>query len=167
MKAKLVISHASGDEGHDYEKRVRDYSKLLKVNTYFVSDIINERRGYTKNGKKIYTLEDIYPHADLVTYPSIYEGYGNAFVEAIYFRKPIVVNRYSIFEADIEPKGFDVIAFDSYITEETLEDVRNIINDKDRLAEMVEHNYMLGWRYLSYELLQEKLESILVDIYGS
>ena len=25
MKAKLVISHASGDEGYDYERRVRDY----------------------------------------------------------------------------------------------------------------------------------------------
>ena len=42
------------------------------------------------------SLWDIYPHADLISYPSIYEGYGNAFVEAIYFRKPILVNRYQI-----------------------------------------------------------------------
>ncbi|WP_207679186.1 glycosyltransferase family 1 protein [Desulfonema magnum] len=33
MKAKLVISHASGDEGHDYEMRVRQYSKLMNVDT--------------------------------------------------------------------------------------------------------------------------------------
>ncbi|MEJ2169275.1 MAG: hypothetical protein P8X90_27510 [Desulfobacterales bacterium] len=45
MKAKLVISHASGDEGYDYERRVREYSKLMKVDTYFVSNIINEKRG--------------------------------------------------------------------------------------------------------------------------
>jgi hypothetical protein len=109
----------------------------------------------------------VYPHADLITYPSTYEGYGNAFVEAIYFRRPILVNRYAIYEADIEPKGFRTISFDNFVTEKTLEDVRRAITDPDYLAEMVEANYMLGWRYLSYELLQEKLESILVDIYGS
>ncbi len=47
IKAKLVISHASGDEGYDYEQRVREYSKLMNVNTVFVSEIINEFRGYT------------------------------------------------------------------------------------------------------------------------
>ena len=121
----------------------------------------------TEQGQKTYTLWDVYPHSDLVTYPSTYEGYGNAFVEAIYYRRPIIVNRYSIYEADIEPKGFQAIAFDNFVTEQTLSDVRQIISDRERLAEMTEQNYMLGWRYLSYELLQEKLESILVDIYGS
>ena len=111
-KAKLVISHASGDEGYDYEMRVRDYSALMKVDTLFVSDIINEKRGLTDDGRKIYTLEDIYPHADLVTYPSNFEGFGNAFLEAIYYSKPIVVNNYSIYSADIKPKGFDVIEID-------------------------------------------------------
>jgi glycosyltransferase involved in cell wall biosynthesis len=36
-----------------------------------------------------------------VTYLSGYEGFGNAFIEAIYFKKPIIVNRYSIFVEDI------------------------------------------------------------------
>jgi len=47
-KAKLIISHASGDEGYDYELRLREYSKLMGVNTLFVSDIINEHRGTTR-----------------------------------------------------------------------------------------------------------------------
>ena len=57
-------------------------------------------------GKKVYTLWDLYHHADFVTYPSIYEGFGNALLEAIYFRKACLINRYSIFIRDIEPKGF-------------------------------------------------------------
>ena len=97
MKAKLIISHASGDEGRDYERRVKEYSKLMKVDTYFVSSIINEERGHTESGRKIYKLEDVYPHADLVTYPSTFEGFGNAFLEAIYYCRPIVVNTYSIY----------------------------------------------------------------------
>ena len=119
-KAKLIISHASGDEGHDYEQRLIEYSKLMKVETVFVSDIINEQRGVTADGRKIYTLEDIYPYADLVTYPSTFEGFGNAFLEAIYFRKPIVVNAYSIYTKDIKPKGFSVIEIDGFVTSQAV-----------------------------------------------
>jgi hypothetical protein len=32
---------------------------------------------------------------------------------------------------------------------------------------MAETNYMLGWRYLSYEMLEEKFEALLSNIYGS
>jgi len=32
---------------------------------------------------------------------------GNAFLEAVYYRKPVMCNRYSIYRTDIEPKGFD------------------------------------------------------------
>ncbi len=163
----LVISHEAGDEGLSYLRRIEEFAEFMDVKLMVLADRIAEKRGTTEDGKKIYTLWDAYPHADLVTYPSTYEGYGNAFVEAIYFRRPVVVNRYSIFEADIEPKGFDAIAFSDYITDETLARVREVIRDKDRLAEMAEKNYMLGWRYLSYEVLEEKLVSLLVEIYGS
>ncbi|MDM8539314.1 glycosyltransferase family 1 protein, partial [Desulfobacterales bacterium HSG17] len=98
---------------------------------------------------------------------SLYEGYGNAFVEAIYFKKPIVINRYAIFVADIEPKGFDVVSFDNYITQEKVNRIRDLLADGEQIAKMLETNYMLGWRYLSYEMLEEKLEQMLINIYGS
>ena len=107
--AKLVVSHASGDEGHDYEVHLRELTRIMGVDTIFVSDLIGERRARLDDGRKVYTLDDVYPHADLVTYPSTFEGFGNAFLEAIFHRKPIVVNRYSIYARDIRPKGFDVI----------------------------------------------------------
>ena len=166
-KAVLVISHESGDEGDSYLRRIEEYAKFMHVDLRMIGDRIRERRKTNDSGQKLYTLWDVYPHADLVTYPSTYEGYGNAFVEAIYFRRPILVNRYAIYEADIEPLGFQVIAFDYFVTEQTLIDVRQLISDHQRLVEIAETNYMLGWRYLSYELLQEKLESVLVDIFGS
>jgi len=37
----------------------------------------------------------------------------------------------------------------------------------DQISQMAEKNYMLGWRYLSYEMLEEKLEQLLINIYGS
>ena len=166
VKAKLVISHASGDEGYDYEQRVKDYSKLLNVKTVFVSDIINERRGMTNTGRKIYTLYDIYPHADLVTYPSNFEGFGNAFLEAIYFRKPIVVNRYSIYSMDIKPKGFNVIEIDGYVTEDVVRQTREILENSELRKEMVEKNYDIAARCYSYSVLEQKLKNLIFDSVG-
>jgi glycosyltransferase involved in cell wall biosynthesis len=166
MKAKLVISHASGDEGYHYECRLKEYSELLKVNTVFVSDIINERRGFTANGKKIYTLNDIYPYADLVTYPSNFEGFGNAFLEAIYFRKPIVVNNYSIYSMDIKPKGFSVIELDGYVNAEQIRLTRKVLENKDFCEQMVNTNYEIASRWFSYAVLKQKLQNLIFDCVG-
>ncbi len=163
LKAKLVISHASGDEGYDYENRVREYSKMMDVNTLFVSDIIGEQRGKTKDGRKIYTLYDIYPFADLVTYPSNIEGFGNAFLEAIYFRKPILVNNYSIYRTDIKPKGFDTIEIDGFVTEEAVELTRKVLDDDKLRGKMVDKNYKLATKYYSYAVLQQKLSALILD----
>ncbi len=163
LKAKLVISHASGDEGYDYEHRVREYSKLMKVDTLFVSNIIDEKRGTTKNGRKVYTLEDIYPHADLVTYPSNFEGFGNAFLEAIYFRKPIVVNTYSIYTMDIKPKGFSVIEIDGYVTEEAVRLTRKVLEDPKLCEEMVNRNYEIAKRFYGYSVLRQRLRTLLYE----
>ncbi len=163
LKARLVISHASGDEGYSYENRVKEYSRIMNVDTTFVSDIIGERRGRTKTGKKVYTLNDIYPHADLVTYPSNFEGFGNAFLEAIYFQKPIVTNNYSIYSVDIKPKGFSVIEIDGYVTEEAVAQTKQVLQDKQLRKKMVAHNYEIATRYYSYEILQKKLKSLIAD----
>ena len=83
---------------------MREFADLLNVTVKFESDIVSDSRGITPDGRKIYTLADIYPHADLVTYPSSIEGFGNGFLEAIYYKRPLVVNNYSIYESDIKPQ---------------------------------------------------------------
>jgi len=163
LKAKLVISHASGDEGYDYEKRLREYSDLMGVDTLFVSDIINEKRGRTEDGRKIYTLDDIYPYADLVTYPSTFEGFGNAFLEAVYFKKPIVVNAYSIYTKDIKPKGFSVIEINGYVSEETVQKASRILMDEKLRKRMVEHNYRRATKFFSYQVLHRILKSLVLE----
>ena len=162
-KATLVISHASGDEGHDYEQRIREYSSLMGVDTRFIARIINEKRGLTADGRKIYTLEDIYPFADLVTYPSNFEGFGNAFLEAVYFRKPIVVNTYSIYQMDIQPKGFHVIQMDGYVTDETVRHALQVLNQPELCQEMVARNYEIARRCYSYTVLKRKLSGLIED----
>lgn len=166
-KASLVVTHEAGDEGMDYLMRIEEFARFINVDLKLISDRIGFERGANPNGEKVYTLWDAYVNADLVVYPSLYEGYGNAFVEAIYFRKPIVINRYSIFVSDIETKGFDVISFDGYITNHTINRINNLLSNPDLITQMTEKNYMLGWRYLSYEMLEEQIEQMLINHYGS
>jgi len=166
MPAELVISHAAGDEGTDYEKRVREFAAVLGVTVNFESAIVGDARGVTPDGRKIYTLADVYPQADLVTYPSSVEGFGNAFLEAIYYKRPIVVNNYSIYEADIKPKGFKVVEFDGYISERTLEETRYVLKHPDVTAEESEHNFELAKRYYSFTMLEKRLRLLLANCFG-
>jgi mannosylglucosylglycerate synthase len=166
LKAHLVISHASGDEGSGYERHVRSFAAMLGVRVSFVAGLINDQRGLTADGRKIYALPDVYPYADLVTYPSTLEGFGNAFLETIYFRRPIVVNNYSIFEVDIKPKGFRVIEFDGFIAEATIEQTRQVLTTPGLAGEMAEVNYDLGRRHFSYSMLERRLQTLMADLFG-
>ena len=166
LPATLVISHASGDEGYEYQTRVKEYAQLLGIKAVFVDDIINDYRGELPDGRKVYSLQDVYPHADLVTYPSLIEGFGNAFLEAIYFRKPILVNNYSIYSHDIKPLGFDVVEMDDFISKGTIAETRSLLADPDRIRRMVDHNYALALRYFSYTVLETKLWYIVKSFFG-
>ncbi|PIE05170.1 MAG: glycosyl transferase family 1 [Spirochaetales bacterium] len=166
-KAVLVISHASSDEDYEYQKWIKEYADIMKIRAIFVNDIIQEQRGTTKDGRKIYVLEDIYPCADLVTYPSLAEGFGNAFLEAIWFRKPVMVNNYSIYSTDIKPKGFKVIEMDNYISEATVQAVKNILNNPRKRRETAEINYKIALRHYSYGVLRSQLRAVLTCHWGN
>jgi glycosyltransferase involved in cell wall biosynthesis len=161
LPARLVISHASGDEGYSYERHVRLFAELLEVPVVFVSDIIRRERGAAPDGRRIYALRDAYLEADLVSYPSSLEGFGNAFLEAVYYRRPILVNNYSIYALDIKPKGFRVVEFDGHITEETIAQVRRLLSDPALAAEIGEHNFRVGRRHYSLGMLGRRIEALL------
>ncbi len=166
MPAKLVISHASGDEGDEYFNRIREYADLLKVPVIFCSERIGEHRGVTESGEKIYSLGDLYRSCDLVTYPSLIEGFGNAFLEAIYYQRPLMVNNYAIYHCDIGPKGFQVVLMDEYVSSDTVRQARETLTDPALGAAMAKTNYELANRFFSYEAIAPKLHSMLANAFG-
>jgi glycosyltransferase involved in cell wall biosynthesis len=166
-KGVLVISHAPGDEGHAYVEYLRDYADMMGVRMLFASDVISYKRGRTSDGQKIFSLADAYQQADLVTYPSTVEGFGNAFLETVYYCRPIVISTYDIFKTDIQPKGFKVIGFDGFITEDTVRQARSVLQDPDSTAEMVAHNYELGRHYYSFQVLEKRLVALLCEPLGT
>jgi glycosyltransferase involved in cell wall biosynthesis len=98
-----------------------------------------------------------------VTYPSLYEGFGNALIEAIYFRLPALVNRYSVYVADIGPLGFDFVEIDAAITDQAVEGVRELLQNPARRQAMVEKNYALAADHFSYRAVERQLAPLLAS----
>jgi mannosylglucosylglycerate synthase len=165
-RCKLVVSHEAGDEGYDYITMLSELAHEAGVDIRFFADRISEVRQTDVDGRKLYTLWDIYPYADLVTYPSIYEGFGNALLEAMWFRKPVLLNRYSIFARDIEPKGFRIPIIDGFITRKVLDEVRRLLEDRDYQREVVDHNYEIARRFFSYNVARRKLGILIANVLG-
>jgi glycosyltransferase involved in cell wall biosynthesis len=161
---KLVVSHEAGDEGLEYRNMLGEYARQSGVDLRFFATRVGEVRHIDTAGQKIYTLWDLYRHAALVTYPSLYEGFGNAFLEAIYFRVPLLINRYSIFARDIEPKGFKVPVMEGFLTRDVVEDVRRILEDAAYRQQMVDHNYAIATRHYSYSELRRLLRTLIGNV---
>ncbi|MDJ0861718.1 MAG: glycosyltransferase family 4 protein [Gammaproteobacteria bacterium] len=160
---KLVLTHAAGDEGDDYPERVQKYARLLDVDAIYADRWISSQRGRTADGEKLYTIWDAYAHADFVGYPSCYEGFGNAFLEAVYCRKPVLCNRYAIYRTDIEPCGFRPVLMDGFLTDDVVAEVNRVLSDERYRSDMVEHNYHVGHKHFAYGRVAAELLDILAD----
>ena len=167
MPATLVISHASGDEGDDYAQRVLEYSDVLNVKTVLAERFVNAERGTDAEGNPLFTLTDLYHSADLVPYPSVLEGFGNALLEAFYHKCPILVNNYTVYQLDIKPRGIQAIEIDDYVSSDTVDAARRILEDPSLAHEMADTNYAIGARFFSYEVLRSKLQILLMNQFGS
>lgn len=170
-RCKLVVSHESGDEGDAYmealvEQAVDAGVDLRFVHTSLQKDAAFDAQSGVPSGDGLYSLWDVYPCSDLVTYTSLYEGFGNALLETVLFRKPLVINRYSIWIEDIEPKGFRALSMDGFVTNELVADVKRVLEDDKWCREMTEHNYELAVRHYSYSVLLRSLRTLITNITG-
>ncbi len=157
---RLVISHPSGDEGDEYYTQLKEYANMRQVSLVSIESVVSPGRSVSE--QRPYTIGEVYQAADLVTYPSAYEGFGNAFLEAIYFRKPILMNRYPIFIADIEPKGFELCLINGFVTVDVIRYVERILSDPDARKKMVDKNYSIASECFSYQ----RLEDLLMGVVG-
>ena len=163
---KLVVSHEAGDEGFEYAHWLAETAGENGVDLRFFRHRIADP--WTEGGRRNCrcTLWDVYPYADFITYPSLYEGFGNAFLEAVYFQKPVLINRYSTFVRDIEPLGFDLIVMDGYLSKAVVSRVRETLQNPDRRTAMVRRNYAVAARHYSYGVLKDQLNSLLRPFFG-
>ena len=163
----LVVTHASGDEGDEYLRYLQGVTERLGVHTIFAAGRFDQHRGVMADGGPIFSLGDAYQQADLVTYPSIVEGFGNAFIEAVYYRRPIVMSGYEIFTIDIKPKGFEVLSMGEFTSDATVDAVRRVLAEPQRAESMTALNYRLGQRYYSFTSLRRRLQILIDHLLGT
>ena len=126
-------------------------------------------------GHKIYSFWDTYLFADLMTYPSLQEGWGNQFLEGIWAKLPVASFEYPVFKTDIAPLGFkyvslgDVVQTDGdglrrvppEVLRRAARQTAHLLSSPARYREVVEHNYQLAKRHLSLTKLQQLLAGVV------
>ncbi len=156
----LFIAHRADDEGLAYWLWLKREAGNMDVNLQLIDHLIGTQRDRI-DGHKIYSLWDAYIQADLITYPSIYEGFGNALLEAIYFKKLLLVNRYPVYNADIRPLGFELVELDGFVDQASVEKIRYLLDDPAETRRMAEVNYEIAREHFSLEVLDKKLKELL------
>jgi glycosyltransferase involved in cell wall biosynthesis len=115
-------------------------------------------------GRDAASLSSAYAAADLVCFPSLYEGYGNALVETMFHRRPLFVNRYSVYERDIAPLGIAAIEIDGSITDEAVAQARRWIDDPSTAEDAIRLNTRIGLEHLSYQSVVDAFDRALSQI---
>lgn len=163
---KLVITGSYADDsGNIYYNELIDLIHKLKLynQIIFASHLINNK-GLRGNGNiRNYSLSDAYANSRAVTYFSTYEGFGNAFVEAVLAKQPIFVNNYKpVYWPDIGSKGFKTVMLeDNVLTDDAVRNINEIIFNDKLNKEISEYNFELGKKYFSFNTLEQKLEKLL------
>lgn len=173
---KLTLAMIGLHEGGDnYEQRLIDYAKQKKVNLIVRPDLVDHSRKTKDDGTKVYSLWDAYVHCDLITYPSIYEGWGNQFLEGLFAKKPQIVFEYSVFISDIIDFGFDYISLgDTYtigennlakveisILKRAADECIEYLCSKQKYYDSVEKNFGIGKQNLSLEALEKLIKTLM------
>jgi glycosyltransferase involved in cell wall biosynthesis len=165
-RVKLIITgnHSDDEGGKYYRKLINQIHDLHLVDqVVFGEHVIQNHAWKGHKGSVKYSLSDAYAYANSCTYFSTYEGFGNAFVESVLAKTPIFVNNYEpVYATDIGSKGFKTVMLtNNELTDEAVNDMKEIIYDEKLNKEVAEHNFELGKQHFSYAVLQEKLEELL------
>lgn len=158
--AVLLITSPAGDEGLDYLVGLERLAEAMGVNLRYGAD----RFAPDHEGRPLrpaHSLNDAYMAADLITYPSLYEGFGNALIEAVFYGTPVVVNRYPVYEADIGTLGLRFVEIDGAVTDEAVAEVRALLTNPRRRAAIARHNFAIAREHLSYDVLRRRLTEVI------
>lgn len=159
---RLFIPFPIYEEGLPYWEWLQREAQVLDVELCRVDTLISTD-GASGGGNNAYPLAELYTAADLITYPSSYEGFGNVLLEAIYHRRLCAVNRYPVYNADIRPLGFQFIELPGFVNSEAVDKTSACLADPEEIQSITEHNLALAREYFSLEVLERRLNSLLED----
>ncbi len=173
----VLAGYARDDATGSYLGRLQKKIERAGIDALFIEDVVGAQR-QIRGGQKIYSLWDTYVFADFVTYPSLAEGWGNQFLEALRARLPLMLFEYPVYQADIKDKGFRTVSLGSQIQgrddlglvqvapqiiEAAADQAVELLTDARLRQEMVEHNFRIGQQHYSLKALRGYLARLVGD----
>ena len=165
-KLKLIITgNYADDAGSAYYNELVNQIHELKLGDQvsFAYHLFHNKGLFNGDGEVRFSLSDAYARARACTYFSTYEGFGNAFVEAVLAKRPIFVNNYEpVYMPDIGSKGFRTVMIENgELSQEAVSAMAEVIYNPSLASEIAEYNFELGKKYFSFDTLREKLEVLI------
>lgn len=169
-RIKFIISLYQGDELDDsYIDQIKHLAVSESVDLHLISERVSSVRMLNDDGQRIYTSRDVLVNADIATYLPKWEGFGNAYLESVSCRIPVVISTYLVYKTDIKGAGFDNIEIkDNYdekgllkIPEPVLEKIHLILNNSKKKQLMIDSNFEIGKREFGFNVLSDKLNELL------
>jgi len=169
-QVKFIISLYQGDEmDASYIQVIKNLADKESVELHLISDRVSSVRTISEKGERLYTSRDVLINANLAIYLPKWEGFGNAFLEAVSCRIPVVISTYLVYKTDIKGAGFENIEIrDNYdedgllnIPESVLTDMHYILNNPEKRMQITDKNFETGIREFGFEMLTDKLNTLL------
>ncbi len=173
-KVKFIISLYQGDELDDsYVDGIKSLADKENVHLDLIAERVASVRGKDDEGRNLYTNRDVLLNADFVTYLPLWEGFGNALLEAVAARVPIAVTTYLVYKTDIMNRGLECVEIrDDYdsqgnliIPDNALEQIHQILFKPGLREEMTENSFKAMKAAFSMDVLRQQLSGIM-DSYG-
>ena len=174
----LVLSgYRHDDTSGAYVSRINKKIEKEGIDAIFISDIIDARRSEIHGAKK-YSLWDSYVIADFVTYPSLWEGWGNQLLEAIRAKLPFLLFEYPVYEADITSADFKVVSLGNQLSgrdslglatvspeliEKAADEALEYLCNADTRHRIVNHNFEQAQLYYNMEALKRYISHVLEE----
>ena len=167
----FLLAGYAEEEAASYRETIKQMMDRESIPYCFLQERISAERNFS-GGIKKYSLFDTYPFADLISYPSQAEGWGNQFLEALFAKIPILIFEYPVFKKDIKIQGYKYISLgdEVHIDEKSglirirQDQIDNICDQivstllSSETNEELEFNYRLAKQNNSLQYLEKLLE---------
>ncbi|MGB3714892.1 MAG: glycosyltransferase family 4 protein [Candidatus Promineifilaceae bacterium] len=174
----VLAGYTRDDIGGAYIDKINRKISQTGIEAIIISGSVDAKRS-EKNGVKKYSLWDTYVMADFVSYPSIWEGWGNQLLEAVRARLPFLLFEYPVYTADIAKAGFRAISLGSQLSgrdsqglvtvspeviNRAADEALEYLSNPEARLRLVEHNYEMAQRRYSLRALRKYLQPLLANV---
>jgi glycosyltransferase involved in cell wall biosynthesis len=144
-------------------------TERYEIPLHLIADRVSSVRGTNSEGQRLYTNRDVLVNADFVTYLPVWEGFGNALLEATAAKVPVVTTTYLAYKTDIKPAGVQNVEIrDRYddsgklvISDDAVDHMHHLLINTEARKEVVEKNFALASKEFGFDTLRSKIRLLM------